>query len=985
MKGLQRAALVMAFVALAATVACMFVDSDAEGGSEGPFVLLDKGNGITEWVQVGKTDGTIGDALEYAISSMSHTFEISDKISIDGVSESTVGGESTGGSFIKSGTTGLIVTSSWRVYAWSGSGWDEIPVSSAGAAYDGRSYAVGMYPEGVAPAETPDCKTSWVMVRGDAEQTGNQDAVQTDQTPAEVKWKDSRGGESGVYSAILYANDRVYAKFGTGAGMGAGDTSSLRCYSMDGIMIWSFDFPGIQYYETITPVIVGDYIYTTSGLGYIFKVPLSGPGEDGSLVTTFGGQPYNASDVSEKVGAVPYETGADKTGFMYSTGSGSLVYSSGAIFAIFSNGMVYSFDLDLNLLWSSEMGGYTYFSPPTVVDDYVFAGALNGYLYAMDRATGTIIDSEKVFTQEIRGKEYGGVGTVSVLRNGEKYELYATVNEGRGMNTKTGGISHYSFDGSSLTKRLVTTEVGLTSTYVTTIDTESFKGIVFTTADGILYKMPYDGRPVAINSSMEKIKAPITVVNGEKLYIASYTAGMYLYILDMDGKITNRMDSPIQNYNMSPMTVIGNWIFVGNDSGMSVIYGSMEGYTEPVVVEENPWVLPAKIIATIVIILVAYYVVARFVFKIKKPFAAIGARIGNYLGSESLTYNTKSRHRLKFVLLFGFVGIVLMFMLCICIGPTSVLSPSEALSALSSAISKGGQNLQGNEITVYSSRVPRTIVALAVGIGLSVAGSMYQAIIRNPLVDPYIMGVSAGAGTAAVAVIALDFTFFGLFAPHSIYLTAVSAIVGGILAFAATMIIAEKSGGSSTNYVLAGVVVGLAFSAAQTLMMSMAGDDVANALTWLFGSFSNISWSQVWLVVIPALFMSLIPLVWAKEFNLVLLGEDQARQMGLNVRKFNRLMLILASSLTAICVAFVGIIGFVGLVIPHLCRMILGGDHRLVLPSSIVLGAILMMGADFAARMIVPGIELPVGAITTVIGVPVFAYLLVRKGRMYDG
>jgi len=107
------------------------------------------------------------------------------------------------------------------------------------------------------------------------------------------------------------------------------------------------------------------------------------------------------------------------------------------------------------------------------------------------------------------------------------------------------------------------------------------------------------------------------------------------------------------------------------------------------------------------------------------------------------------------------------------------------------------------------------------------------------------------------------------------------------------------------------------------------------------------------------------------------LGEDQAKQMGLDVRRFNRIMLILASVLTAICVAFVGIIGFVGLVIPHLCRMILGGDHRLVLPASIVLGAILMMG--------IPGIELPVGAITTVIGVPVFAYLLIRKGRMYDG
>ena len=107
--------------------------------------------------------------------------------------------------------------------------------------------------------------------------------------------------------------------------------------------------------------------------------------------------------------------------------------------------------------------------------------------------------------------------------------------------------------------------------------------------------------------------------------------------------------------------------------------------------------------------------------------------------------------------------------------------------------------------------------------------------------------------------------------------------------------------------------------------------------------------------------------------------------MGLNVRKFNRWMLIIASLLTAICVAFCGIIGFVGLVIPHLCRMVLGGDHRLVLPASMAFGGALMVLADLTSRMIVPGFELPVGAITTVIGVPVFAWLLIKRGKMYDG
>ena len=171
----------------------------------------------------------------------------------------------------------------------------------------------------------------------------------------------------------------------------------------------------------------------------------------------------------------------------------------------------------------------------------------------------------------------------------------------------------------------------------------------------------------------------------------------------------------------------------------------------------------------------------------------------------------------------------------------------------------------------------------------------------------------------------------------------------------------------------------------QTLMLSMAGDKLNSAMSWLFGSFANIGWDQAILVLIPSIAMSLVPLVWAKEFNLVLLGEDQARQMGLDVRRFNRWMLILASVLASVCVAFVGIIGFVGLVVPHLCRMLLGGDHRLVMPASMVVGAALMIAADLFSKMIMAPMELPVGAITTVIGAPVFAYLLIKKGRMYDG
>ena len=125
-------------------------------------------------------------------------------------------------------------------------------------------------------------------------------------------------------------------------------------------------------------------------------------------------------------------------------------------------------------------------------------------------------------------------------------------------------------------------------------------------------------------------------------------------------------------------------------------------------------------------------------------------------------------------------------------------------------------------------------------------------------------------------------------------------------------------------------------------------------------------------------------MVWAREFNLFMAGEEQAEQLGLNVRRFKRFMMVVASVLTAICVAFVGVIGFVGLVIPHACRMMLGGDHRLIMPASLVLGACLMMLSDLLAHLVFSPTELPVGAITALIGTPVFAYMLMRRGRGYD-
>ena len=360
-------------------------------------------------------------------------------------------------------------------------------------------------------------------------------------------------------------------------------------------------------------------------------------------------------------------------------------------------------------------------------------------------------------------------------------------------------------------------------------------------------------------------------------------------------------------------------------------------------------------------------------------------KIRNFLGGKSETHIGKKKHMSKMMLIIGAILLLIMFVLALCIGPNGFMNPIDAFSNLFSAIGKGGNNLTNDEVTIFSSRMPRAIAAIAVGLGLSVAGAGYQAVIRNPLVDPYIMGVSSGAGTFAIASIAFGFTFFGLISAHSPFLTAIAAIFGGLLAFGLTMVLAHRAGATTNAYVLSGVVIGLIFSAIQTVLILFSGHAISNTLLWLFGTFSQISLIQTVCVLVPAVILSLIILRYSKELNLVLLGDDQARQMGLNTKKFNAIMLVLSSILASFCVAFCGIIGFVGLVIPHLCRMLFGGDHRIVLPASIAFGGSIMIGADLLARMILPGLELPVGAITTLIGVPVFAYLLYKRGKIYNG
>ncbi len=966
--------------------------SDVHGAENEDNILFDMGNGETSWYGA-ESGSSVDEVLKNTAEANGHEYSSLGDLTIDGISKKTIGSTSTGGSLKSSGTTGKFSDSIWNVYIWKdtveGKKWVEISLS---AEYDGGHLALAFYPEGIVPTVTPEFKTSWTMIRGDAAQTGRQDNVVISDDEAEVKWGHKIGGKSGIIAAVLYVENLIFAKFSTKEETDEVEGQPrLICFNLEGESIWEFRYSGIESYETATPVIVGEHIYIASTEGMVYKLPWrDGPGENDENVTSFGGK--TPSELGED-DVIPTDEEGQLSGFNYKfKGTGSLVYDSGAIYCMATNGMMYCFDLDLNLLWSQQMGGSTYYVSPTIYDDYVFAGALNGHLYVFDKADGNIIASEEVYTRKMGDTKFGNVSAVYVFKQESKYRLIFSVSDGRGMSSVIGGIGIYEFDPSTEDKLkeifLIADRdsMGLTGNYHIPVVTDDFEGTYFITTKG-LYKVDTNGRYEALNDKIPSTKGPPILINGDSIYLSPYTITGPVFEMSLEGEILSEWysDSPVRNYGMSPVIFVNGLMIYGNDAGLIVASGTLPEYVPQVIEKKSLLETLVEYLIIILLILVIIYVVMRFAFKIKNPYRQAWQKFNYYLTGEDLRHNTKSRHKLFVMLLAGTAVTILVFIICLCVGPTATLSIPEMFSSLSSAISKGGKGLDYNELMVYESRLPRTMAALAVGIGLSVAGSMYQAIIRNPLVDPYIMGVSAGAGTAALAVIAFDFTFFGLFSPHSIYLTAFTAIIGGILAFGITMLIAEKSGGSSINYVLAGVVVGLAFSAFQTLMLSMSGQKVSNALSWLFGSFANVVWEQVWLVLIPVLILSLIPLIWAKEFNLVLLGEEQAQQMGLNVKWFNRIMLVLASVLASFCVAFVGIIGFVGLVVPHVCRMILGSDHRLVLPASITLGGALVMLADLSARMLYYGQELPVGAITTMIGVPVFAYLLVMRGRMYEG
>lgn len=282
-----------------------------------------------------------------------------------------------------------------------------------------------------------------------------------------------------------------------------------------------------------------------------------------------------------------------------------------------------------------------------------------------------------------------------------------------------------------------------------------------------------------------------------------------------------------------------------------------------------------------------------------------------------------------------------------------------------------------DDSVVWYIRLPRTLLGAVVGAGLGVAGAALQGAFRNPLADPGLIGVSAGAAAGAVAALALGVAWLGIWTVPAFAFVSALVVLGVVYALA-------RRGGRTevVTLILAGVAISSVASGAVGWVTAVAMDSGVGSTTfWQLGGLGAARWEQVGVVAATVAVGALVLILLAPALNLLALGEREAGHLGVDVERMRGLIMVVVAAITAAAVSFAGVIGFVGLVSPHLLRLAAGPDHRLVVPRSAAVGAILLMLADMTSRLAVAPMELPVGVVTGLIGGPFFAWLLVRTRK----
>ncbi|BDM69035.1 hemin ABC transporter permease [Streptomyces nigrescens] len=311
------------------------------------------------------------------------------------------------------------------------------------------------------------------------------------------------------------------------------------------------------------------------------------------------------------------------------------------------------------------------------------------------------------------------------------------------------------------------------------------------------------------------------------------------------------------------------------------------------------------------------------------------------------------------------------------VGATAI-PPAEVWSVVLRRLGGAPPRPGTDDLIVWQLRVPRALLAALVGAGLGLVGTATQALVRNPLADPYLLGISNGASLGAVAAIVLGASTGGLL---GLGLSA-AAFAGALAAFALVWSLARRGGGfSPLRLVLAGVGVGQFLSGFTSYLVLQAGDEqqTRSVLFWLMGSLSGATWSLLGLPLLAVTAGLLALQARARAMNALLMGDETAAGVGVPVTRLRRELFVVTSLLTGVLVAVSGAVAFVGLMVPHLCRLVIGGDHRRLLPLSALTGALLLVVVDLVCRTAMDAQELPVGVVTALIGAPALLFVLDRR------
>jgi iron complex transport system permease protein len=342
-------------------------------------------------------------------------------------------------------------------------------------------------------------------------------------------------------------------------------------------------------------------------------------------------------------------------------------------------------------------------------------------------------------------------------------------------------------------------------------------------------------------------------------------------------------------------------------------------------------------------------------------------------------YTRFTARKIAFIVALA-VAIVLLGSFAVTLGPLK-MSIAQVYSTILHRFLPGIFSAQSElaDNIMWFIRIPRLFLGLAAGFSLAIAGAVMQPVLRNPLASPFTLGISSGAGFGAAVAIILGKSFGG-----GSYFVVVNAFVFSLLTTFVIIGLSRFKGATPETMILAGIAISYLFGAATTFLEYFAeAQAVKEIVFWLVGSLARATWSSL-LIMFPVILCCItLLIVKSWDLNVMSVGDEAAKSLGVNVERTRILLMVVASLLTATTVCFTGTIGFIGLVAPHITRMIIGGDNRFVVPASGFVGALLLVGADIVAVNIIAPIVLPIGIMTSFMGVPLFIYLIMKKRKEY--